>query len=103
MRADNGKWLQGRNLYLGSNWTNGNFRMDANCYWTTTGKPILFKDKTFDEWRATGQDTRSIIADPLFVDPKNHDFRLKPESPVFALGFNPIDLTNVGPVGYTGP
>jgi hypothetical protein len=35
-------------------------------------------------------------ADPLFVDPRNGDFSLKPQSPAFQLGFRPIDLKQVG-------
>jgi hypothetical protein len=38
-----------------------------------------------------------VIADPLFVDPLNYDFRLRPESPAFKLGFQPIDTSAVGP------
>lgn len=39
---------------------------------------------------------RSIAADPLFVDVKNKDFRLRPESPAFKLGFKPIDTSKIG-------
>jgi hypothetical protein len=49
------------------------------------------------EWKAKGLDVHSFIADPLFVDPENNDYRLRPESPAFQLGFRPIDLTDVGP------
>lgn len=52
---------------------------------------------TFREWQQLGFDTHSIIADPLFVDPANGDYRLRLESPAFQLGFRPIDLSRVGP------
>lgn len=39
---------------------------------------------------------RSIADDPLFVDMKNKDFRLRPESPAFKLGFKPIDTSEIG-------
>ncbi len=41
-------------------------------------------------------DTDSIVADPLFVDLENYDFTLKADSHAFALGFKPIDMSDVG-------
>ncbi len=52
-----------------------------------------------DEWRAWqshGWDTHSIVADPLFVDWKHDDWRLKPQSPAFKLGFNVIPVEKIG-------
>jgi len=43
-----------------------------------------------------GTDTHSISADPLFVDLENKDFRLKPNSPMFKLGFKQIDISKIG-------
>jgi len=37
-----------------------------------------------------GQERRGIVADPLFVDLENGDFRLQPDSPAVAIGFRPI-------------
>ena len=53
-----------------------------------------------DEWQAwqnLGLDQHSVIADPLFVDRANDDYRLRPESPAFALGFKPIPVEKIGP------
>ena len=36
-------------------------------------------------------------ADPLFVAPREGDFRLQPNSPALKLGFRHIDLSHVGP------
>lgn len=47
-------------------------------------------------WQAEGWDQHSLIADPLFVDWKNDDFRLKPESPAFKLGFKAIPVEEIG-------
>ena len=49
-----------------------------------------------------GFDTHSVIADPLFVNFKNGDYRLKPESPALKLGFKQIDIDKIGPLpdGY---
>lgn len=57
---------------------------------------------SFAQWRASGQDGGSIVADPKFVagpDPVGaRDFRLRPDSPALALGFQQTDLrTGVGP------
>ncbi len=51
---------------------------------------------TFQDWQKLGYDTHSIVADPLFVDPDNDDYSLRPESPAFKLGFKQIDLSRVG-------
>lgn len=48
------------------------------------------------EWQKMGYDTYSVIADPLFVDPTHDDYRLRPESPAFKLGFVPIDTAKIG-------
>ncbi|MDP1587980.1 MAG: right-handed parallel beta-helix repeat-containing protein [Prosthecobacter sp.] len=47
-------------------------------------------------WQAEGWDQHSLIADPMFVDWKNDDFRLKPESPAFKLGFEAIPVEKIG-------
>jgi hypothetical protein len=43
-----------------------------------------------------GTDAHSISVNPLFVDFNNQDFRLKPESPMFKLGFKQIDISQIG-------
>ncbi|MAE67695.1 MAG: hypothetical protein CMJ18_25860 [Phycisphaeraceae bacterium] len=48
-------------------------------------------------WRDTGFDMNSVIADPLFVDAEHGDYRLRPDSPAFDLGFQPLDFDCVGP------
>jgi hypothetical protein len=48
-------------------------------------------------WQANGMDVHSVIADPLFVDAAKDDYRLKPESPAFKLGFKPILFESIGP------
>ncbi len=91
---DNGKLLKG-------GWSNDQFVMDHNLYWDISRPEgdLSFAGATFAEWQARGHDTHSVIKDPLFVDAKNHDFRLKPDSPAFALGFVPIDTAKIGLYG----
>jgi parallel beta-helix repeat protein len=47
--------------------------------------------------RREGYEVHSRIADPKFVDPAKDDYRLKPESPAIELGFQPIDIGQIGP------
>jgi len=48
-------------------------------------------------WQALGQDRHSVVADPRFVDPQKDDYRLKPGSPAFKLGFKQIPVEKIGP------
>lgn len=90
-----------RGELLGSNWKDSQYEMNRNCYWKEGEEPITFKDWTFEEWQARGQDAGSIVADPLFVDAANRDFNLRPNSPAIEqIGFEPIDMENVGLIGW---
>ena len=82
---------------LGSNWKDDNFRMDHNLYFHA-GKPVAFPGGlTLAQWQQQrGQDEHSLVADPGFVDPKQDDFRLKPDSPALKLGFKPLDVSRAG-------
>ena len=73
---------------------------DDNLYWHTAGLDALrFFRRTFGEWQAAGLDQHSRIADPQFVDAAGHDFRLKPSSPAFDLGFRNFDVSTAGLYG----
>ena len=89
--------MAGRPLIKEPDWWSFATLWDYNLYWQSRGEPVRFMRYSFDEWKAKGLDVHSVIADPLFVDPEKHDFRLRPESPAFKLGFRPIDLSDVGP------
>ena len=54
---------------------------------------------TFQQWQDAGHDAGSIIADPMFVNVENFDFRLKPDSPAFKVGFKPFDYSRAGVYG----
>lgn len=75
------------------------FEMDWNIYYNPdkSADEVSFNDNTFEEWKKRGKDVHSKYVDPMFVDAANYDFRLKPDSPAFELGFQPIDMSNVGP------
>ena len=46
--------------------------------------------------QSDGVDAHSLAVDPLFVDPSNGDFRLRPNSPALKMGIKPLDLSKVG-------
>jgi hypothetical protein len=78
------------------------FEMDWNLYYNPNlqEQEVRFKELNWTEWQARGRDVHSLYADPLFVDPQNGDFSLKPDSPAFDLGFKPIDISNIGPRNF---
>ena len=47
-------------------------------------------------WHDSGQDARSIIADPLFVDPAKDNYQLRGDSPACKIGFKPIPVEEIG-------
>jgi parallel beta-helix repeat protein len=78
-----------------------NYLMDWNVYFDA--RPDAKPDQlrvgpcTWEKWQERGHDLHSLVADPLFVAPGANDFRLQPTSPALKLGFQPIDLSLVGP------
>ncbi len=67
---------------------------DNNIYFCA-GEPRL-GEKMLAKQQGDGVDAHSPAVDPLFVDPADGDFRLKPESPALQLGFIPIDVSMIG-------
>jgi len=80
---------------------------DYNLLWNSAGPGFLLgfgktdPRKQWDEWRNEGFEAHSMVADPLFVNPGHDDYRLKPDSPAFKLGFKPIPVEQIGP--YESP
>ena len=69
----------------------------CNLWWNEDSQPVFAPNgMTFEEWKRRGLEVGGVLADPLFVDAQNHDFRLKPESPALALGFREWDLSAAG-------
>ena len=58
--------------------------------------PGATKKNSWEKWRGLGQDEGSLVADPQFVDPTKPDWRLKPTSPAFKVGFKALDLSQAG-------
>ncbi|MBX3179293.1 MAG: right-handed parallel beta-helix repeat-containing protein [Candidatus Hydrogenedentes bacterium] len=66
--------LVARNIFVGEGWKDVEDKADPY---------IEYKDNLAD-------------ADPMFVDPENGDYRLKPESPARGLGFEEIPFEKIG-------
>ncbi len=61
-------------------------------------QPTPITRLTFKQWQAQGEDTQSIFADPLFVNPTPgvDNFTLQLNSPAKSLGFMPFDPSQAG-------
>ena len=55
------------------------------------------KELSADDFKARGLENDSVVADPGFKDPEKRDFTLKEDSPAWEIGFQPIDVSDVGP------
>lgn len=88
-----------RNTALRFSDVKGKIVSDRNVFWSPVEKHpvggmicnirshILKSSKTLEEWQqVSGMDQNSIHADPMFVDYKNGDFRLKEGSPAKGKG-----------------
>lgn len=69
----------------------------SNLWWSPdpVGKDA-FNYGTFEDWRKSGMDEGSVFADPLFRDWEHGDWRLKPGSPAFKIGFKEWDYGFAG-------
>lgn len=89
----------------------GNIFSDLNIIFDITGdKPFCWNQKDYSfkvfdkedridmrQWNKMGFDRHSLICDPMIKDINKHDFTLEQNSLAFDLGFNAIDITDVGP------
>lgn len=93
-----------RGTLLESTFVHGfdNFSFDANVYWKeSTNFSGVFNGTTFKDWQSAGKDVSSLIADPRFSNIST--YQLAPSSPALPLGFQQIDISQVGPKGSVGP
>ena len=84
------------------------FAADLNLLWNISGPlrwtgPYHGGSDTLSHKEMTdlGYDLHSLVSDPLFVNANPgsdvRDFRLRPDSPAWELGFKEIDTSDVGP------
>jgi parallel beta-helix repeat protein len=77
---------------------------DYNMVWHYK-QPIIIQHSTgwkttkysWEEWQKAGHDQHSIVANPLFANTDNDDYRLQHHSAAFKLGFKPIPVEKIGP------
>jgi hypothetical protein len=68
--------------------------IDQNLYFDVNAKD---KGQSFlTDYRTRGIDSASVVGDPLFVDIKKGDFRLRKGSPAYKIGFKDIDVKQIG-------
>lgn len=88
---------------LGSDWSGGTnqFTSDGNLWFDrrqgTNVSAYRFAGQSWEEWRQRGQEAHSRIADPLLVDDAHPEKGLRKNSPAYVVGFQPIDVSTVGP------
>ena len=84
----------------GNRFADGNYQSDLNLIWDTAGEPFATQGEerfSLEQMRELGFELHSVVGDPGFGDPAAADFALAEDSPALALGFRPIDLSDVGP------
>ena len=68
-----------------------------NLWWDVRGEAAAkFDELSWAEWRECGHELGGVFADPCFVDLDGGDYRLKPDSPAFRLGFRSWDYSKAG-------
>ncbi len=80
---------------MGYNFDKVNADIRSNLWWKVGGD-VDFAGKTHDQWVESGRDAGGLVADPLFVNPNENDYRLRPGSPAEKIGFKPFDYTKAG-------
>jgi len=84
-------------------------KIDNNCFYCVGGEFQAVVDQLRSEdgkrnakrydlagWRHLGFDRNSVYGDPMFVDPTNNDFRVRPESPALKVGFKNFEMGRWG-------
>ncbi|HUX96985.1 MAG TPA: right-handed parallel beta-helix repeat-containing protein [Bacteroidales bacterium] len=88
-----------KGILLSSNWDKFKLFSDYNCYWDVRTRDLHFGDNSFADWKGSGKDSHSIIADPLFVSPASFDFHFRNQSIAKKIKFVPFDYSKAGVYG----
>ena len=78
-----------RTLGVGGLWA-------CNLWYDCSGNKPNLANLDWDAWTKCGKEIHGVYADPLFENPDADDFRLKPGSPAFELGFDAWDYSSAG-------
>ena len=68
----------------------------GNLWYDCSGNKPDLDGLDWEKWRTCGKEIGGVYADPRFEDASGYDFRLKPESPALAIGFEPWDYSVSG-------
>ncbi len=77
------------------------FYSERNVVYNSVGTNLSYQ-RTVEHWQRSGWDFDSVVRDPQFIDAAQYDFRLAPDSPALALGFQPFDYSSAGVYGSSG-
>lgn len=84
----------------GKTWSPINISYNHNLIFPGKGDMFMalhgYGPANWEKWLETGMDKDSVISDPMFIDPAKNDYRLKPQSPAFAIGFEKIPTEKIG-------
>lgn len=86
-------------VVLKGSWKTIDIWMDKNLYWSYSNDDYDFSGSSFVEWKKSGHDKNSIIANPGFKDPGQFDFSLQNKRVVRKMGFVPFDYSTAGVYG----
>ena len=94
-------WSQGKAIGYRADEAKVDYKSNLWYCVDADGKPgkVDFNGKTHADWVALGKDIGGMVADPMFVDAENRDFRLQEDSPALKLGFVPFDFSKSGVYG----
>jgi hypothetical protein len=78
--------------------------IDHNCFYSDLGEFVARvtlregerRRYSLEDWRQVGFDVHSVFADPMFIDPGNNDYRVKPDSPALEVGFENFEMGRWG-------
>jgi parallel beta-helix repeat protein len=84
---------------LGGDLSNDHYVFEHNLYWDARPGAVAGELRvgpcSLAQWRERGHDRESLVLDPLFIAPREGDFRLAEGSPALRMGFHQIDLSRV--------
>ncbi len=71
---------------------------NKNLFWNINfpENPNILENVSMEAWQKQGYDLNSVIADPLFVDPKNGNYQIQENSPAIKLGFKNFSMDDFG-------
>ena len=82
---------------LHGRWGRKDYTMHSNLYWCENDSAPSFDGEDLEGWRSGERGKDSVVAPPLFGDPDGGDYSLRSDSAAHGIGFEPIDLSDVGP------